>query len=167
MLNYVQNLQYYETCEVLEPLWVELEAALRSSTTIEDVLQSHSDFLDTCLRDCMLSQREVLSITSRLLATCLSFTRHVQQGLGHKVPHPSMKSGRARLLSEDGDRGGVAEQVKRSEERFERELVRLLDWLYNQGPPAVKGMVARLDFNGFYQHLYRIKDTPLTPTGLP
>ena len=146
---------------------MELEAKLRSSTTIEDVLKSHSDFLDTCLRDCMLSQREVLSITSRLLATCLSFTRHVQQAMGQKVSHPYMKSGRALLLSEDNERGGVADRVKKSEARFERELVRLLDWLYNQGPPAVKGMVARLDFNGFYQHLYRLKDTPITPTGLP
>ena len=163
MLNYVQNLQYFITCEVLEPLWAGLENSLRSASTIDDVLVRHNDFLDMCLKDCMLSNREVLKVTSRLLAICISFTRHVQQARGHKTPHSSIKGGRARLLSEDGGGSNVAEMVAGCEEKFKKELVKLLDWLYNRGPETVKGMVARLDFNGFYQDLYTPTNSLATP----
>ncbi len=164
MLNYVQNLQYYVTCEVLEPMWAGLETSLRSASTIDDVILLHNDFLDVCLRDCLLSNREVLIITSRLLDICLSFTRHIQTARGHKVTHTSAKSGRSRLLSEEVVPGSVADMVGSCEQKFKSELVKLLDWLYNRGPPEVRGMVARLDFNGFYQDLYMVRDSLATPT---
>ena len=67
------------TFEVLEPNWRLLEKNLRSVRTIDDVLSAHNDFLDKSLRDCLLSDREVLKIISRLSALCIAFTDYLQK----------------------------------------------------------------------------------------
>ncbi len=65
--------------QVLEPNWVLLESNLRSVHTIDDVLTAHNDFLDRSLRDCLLSDKEVLKIISRLLVVCERFTDHLRE----------------------------------------------------------------------------------------
>lgn len=86
MLNFVQNLQYYMTFEVLEPNWRELEKSLRSVHTIDDVLSTHTDFLDKSLRDCLLSDRELLKIVSRLSSLCITFTDYLQRSHPDDLP---------------------------------------------------------------------------------
>lgn len=161
MLNFVQNLQYYMMCEVLEPNWRQLEEGLRTVSNIDDVLLMHNDFLDKCLRDCMLSSREVLKTMSRLLAICNNFTIQVQLAGTQqdsreegKVQRAESTAGRSRLLSVDEGVPSVHEMVKECEKRFTAELVRLLGWLYSMTSESVGSMVARLDFNGFYKTWY-------------
>ena len=165
MLNFVQNLQYYMMCEVLEPNWAQLVQGLRSVSNIDDVLLMHNDFLDKCLRDCMLSNREVLTTMSRLLAICVSFTRHIQlagtwqegaKGEQEVKIQRSDLGGRSRLLSEDGVGGGtcIRDTVMECEQKFTSDLVQLLGWLYSMTSDSVGSMVARLDFNGFYKTRY-------------
>ena len=79
MLNFVQSLQYYMTMEVLEPNWCIFEKKLLSVATIDDVLRAHTDFLDTSLRDCLLSNRNILKTVSRLMELCLHFSQHMQE----------------------------------------------------------------------------------------
>ena len=79
MLNFVQSLQYYMTMEVLEPNWCIFEKKLLSVATIDDVLRAHTDFLDTSLRDCLLSDRNILKTVSRLMELCLHFSQHMQE----------------------------------------------------------------------------------------
>ncbi len=162
MLNFVQNLQYYMMCEVLEPNWRQLEEGLRSVSNIDDVLLMHNDFLDKCLRDCMLSSREVLKTMSRLLAICTNFTRHVQLA-GTQDQDPVREgqvqrsepiAGRSRLLSVEERMPSVREMVTECEKRFTAELVQLLEWLYSMSSESVGSMVTRLDFNGFYKTWY-------------
>ena len=171
MLNFVQNLQYYMMCEVLEPNWQQLEQGLRSVSNIDDVLLMHNDFLDKCLRDCMLSSREVLTTMSRLLAICISFTRHIQvagtrdkEGVGKDEGSESkgvaLHGGRSRLLSvEFGSGPSVREVVLDCERRFTADLVQLLEWLHSVNTEGVGSMVARLDFNGFYKTWYTTPNT--------
>ena len=79
MLNFVQSLQYYMTMEVLEPNWTSFERKLSRVATIDDILQAHTDFLDSSLRDCLLSDRNILKTVSRLLELCLHFSQHMQE----------------------------------------------------------------------------------------
>ncbi|KAI8065396.1 gamma-tubulin complex component protein [Gilbertella persicaria] len=62
MLTFIQQFAYYVTNEVLEPNWVRLEANLTRITTVDQVLQYHSDFLDTCLKECMLTNSKLLRV---------------------------------------------------------------------------------------------------------
>ena len=82
MLNFVQSLQYYMTMEVLEPNWSTFEERLGGVATIDDVLRAHTDFLDSSLRDCLLSDNSILRTVSRLLELCLHFSQHMQEQVG-------------------------------------------------------------------------------------
>merc|ERR1719166_898961 len=76
MLNFIQNLEYYMTFEVLEPNWEEMIAKIRSGkvANVDRVLQIHSDFLTTCLNDCLLSSPILLSTVKKLLGVCCEFS---------------------------------------------------------------------------------------------
>jgi gamma-tubulin complex component 2 len=41
--------------QVIEPHWREMEAALHRAHTADDLLSAHTNFLDTCLTECLLS----------------------------------------------------------------------------------------------------------------
>lgn len=66
MLVFVQQLHYFCTSEVIEPNWQSLMARLEKKEgqhTVDELMQDHVDFLDTCLKECMLTN-------SRLLRVC-------------------------------------------------------------------------------------------------
>ncbi len=75
MLNFLQNLEYYMTFEVLEPNWEGMIAKIRSGrvANVDQVLEIHSDFLSTCLNDCMLSSPQLLRTVKKLLGVCIDF----------------------------------------------------------------------------------------------
>lgn len=70
MLACVQQMLAFATFEVLEPNWRKLEGKLEAGKveTVDQLLREHVDFLDTCLKECML--------TSRKLITVRTFTLH-------------------------------------------------------------------------------------------
>ncbi|XP_008821394.1 gamma-tubulin complex component 2 isoform X2 [Nannospalax galili] len=79
MLNFVQNIQYYMMFEVMEPTWHILEKNLKSASNIDDVLGHHTSFLDNCLKDCMLTNPELLKVFSKLMSVCVMFTNCMQK----------------------------------------------------------------------------------------
>lgn len=76
MLVFVQQLLYFCTAEVIEPNWTKFMSSLSTSDdgqgnrpgsstrTVDELMQDHVDFLDTCLKECMLTN-------SKLLRVCL------------------------------------------------------------------------------------------------
>lgn len=64
MLKFVQHFAYYVTNVVLEPNYRRLETQLTTLATVDQVLQYHSDFLDTCLKECMLTNSKLLRVSS-------------------------------------------------------------------------------------------------------
>ncbi|KAH8830235.1 Spc98 family-domain-containing protein [Flagelloscypha sp. PMI_526] len=55
MLSFVQQILAFAAFEVLEPNWRKLEAKLDQVETVDQLLRDHVDFLDTCLKECMLT----------------------------------------------------------------------------------------------------------------
>jgi gamma-tubulin complex component 2 len=73
MLVFVQQLLYFCTAEVIEPNWQALMARLSTkedskdgtasvSRTVDELMQDHVDFLDTCLKECMLTNSNLLRV---------------------------------------------------------------------------------------------------------
>ena len=74
MLVFVQQLLYFCTAEVIEPNWAkfmsrlkEKEGAAGTSSsgfmrTVDELMQDHVDFLDTCLKECMLTNSKLLRV---------------------------------------------------------------------------------------------------------
>ncbi|KAF9366693.1 hypothetical protein BGX34_010368 [Mortierella sp. NVP85] len=75
MLAFVQQFTYYVCSEVLEPNWSDMVGKLGKVSTVDEVLQIHSDFLDTCLNQCMLTNSKLLKIYSKLMSTCTRFAK--------------------------------------------------------------------------------------------
>ncbi|ESK91942.1 spindle pole body component [Moniliophthora roreri MCA 2997] len=73
MLSFVQQILSFATFEVLEPNWRALEAKLDKVTTVDQLLRDHVDFLDTCLKECMLTSKKLLESYSKLIVTCSTF----------------------------------------------------------------------------------------------
>jgi gamma-tubulin complex component 2 len=78
MLVFVQQLLYFSTAEVVEPNWQNLmervngtEASsdqvpvndTKVNRTVDELMQDHVDFLDTCLKECMLTQAKLLKVS--------------------------------------------------------------------------------------------------------
>ena len=66
MLAFVRQVLAFATSEVLETQWRILEDKLARVETVDQVLKDHVDYLDTCLKQCMLT-------TPKLLQVSLSF----------------------------------------------------------------------------------------------
>lgn len=62
MLSFVQQILAFATFEVLEPNWRALEAKLTKVTTVDQLLRDHMDFLDTCLKESMLTSAKLLRV---------------------------------------------------------------------------------------------------------
>ncbi|KLO18249.1 hypothetical protein SCHPADRAFT_845287 [Schizopora paradoxa] len=89
MLAFIQHVMAFITYEVLEPNWRKLEAKLSSlanSTandkarakegSVEELLRDHVDFLDTCLKESMLTSSKLLTPLSKLITTCSTYTQY-------------------------------------------------------------------------------------------
>jgi gamma-tubulin complex component 2 len=75
MLVFVQQLLYFCTAEVIEPNWQSLMGRLSTKDdlrdtakptvrTVDELMQDHVDFLDTCLKECMLTNGRLLKVSS-------------------------------------------------------------------------------------------------------
>ncbi|KAJ9131568.1 Spindle pole body component [Pleurostoma richardsiae] len=87
MLVFVQQLLYFCTAEVIEPNWQALMSRLKAkddqkegwtgpTRTVDELMQDHVDFLDTCLKECMLTNSKLLRIHSKLMQTCTIFAAY-------------------------------------------------------------------------------------------
>ncbi|KAG5350540.1 hypothetical protein C0989_010519 [Termitomyces sp. Mn162] len=65
MLSFVQQILAFTTFEVLEPNWRALEVKLEKVTTVDQLLRDHVDFLDTCLKECMLTSSKLLKVSGK------------------------------------------------------------------------------------------------------
>ncbi|XP_016336614.1 gamma-tubulin complex component 2-like [Sinocyclocheilus anshuiensis] len=118
MLNFVQNIQYYMMFEVMEPTWHIMENNLKSASNIDDVLWYHTSFLDNCLKDCMLTNPELLRIFSKLMSVCVMFTNCMQRFTHSMRIDSEMK----RLTLEHGTMEGSSASAERTEEAEKKSL---------------------------------------------
>jgi len=92
MLNFVEQFTYYCTSEVIEPRWHELMAKVRgtdkngkplphhTSRTVDELMEDHVDFLDTCLKECMLMNPKLLRVRIRhFIPRSLRNSKHFYQ----------------------------------------------------------------------------------------
>ncbi|TVY36122.1 Spindle pole body component [Lachnellula subtilissima] len=184
MLVFVQQLLYFCTAEVIEPNWQALMARLNAKEdgkggpppvrTVDELMQDHVDFLDTCLKECMLTNSRLLRVHSKLMQTCTlfaSYTGHLSRELertdpdlaGAEKPAHMNQSQWARYQTHRSQRQGDSasnppgtedarlekmwEIVKKCEFHFSRHLQILLDSLNHYAATetvVLLGLCARL-----------------------
>lgn len=169
MIHLVQNLEYYMMFEVIEPNWHLLEDNLRSVTNIDGVLEHHNDFLDRCLKDCMLTSPELLRIVSKLMAVCVTFcncmVRYNHSAEVQKSESSAKDSASTapkvsiRHYDQMMSTGDIENTIGTFETNFSKFLIELLDKLSQlsstEKEQEMMNLVFRLDHNSFYSEYQR------------
>ncbi|KAJ6246461.1 gamma-tubulin complex component 2 [Anaeramoeba flamelloides] len=78
MLHFIQNLQYYMHFEVLEQNWIKFQKKIKNGNlqNIDQLMQIHENYLNDCLKQCMLTNPKLLSSLTKILSTCQIFANH-------------------------------------------------------------------------------------------
>jgi gamma-tubulin complex component 2 len=173
MLGFTTQISYYCTAEVIEPRFAQFMAKLAQVDTVDALMQDHVDFLDTCLKECMLTNQRLLRTYAKLVKTCLSFasyifqlSKHLEQadsalkcetrGLTNGTAARARQTPRREALhpvAGELDEAHLAimdEKLSNYEQHFERTLKVLLDTLnYYAGTETISllSLMMRLDWN--------------------
>ncbi|XP_046359513.1 gamma-tubulin complex component 2-like [Haliotis cracherodii] len=179
MLNFVQNFEYYMMFEVVEPNWHIFGHNMETVSNVDDVLAYHTDFLNNCLKDCMLTNPDLLKIVHKLMMVCVTFSNFIQrlnqstsverevdrltqatlQATGNERREDSQKKKAAtKVVTEHVDQLASSENFERTihnfDTNFSRLLVDLLDKIMDFSSTNYEhklfNILYRLDFNGFY-----------------
>uniref|UniRef100_K1PPH0 Gamma-tubulin complex component n=1 Tax=Magallana gigas TaxID=29159 RepID=K1PPH0_MAGGI len=180
MLNFVQNFEYYMMFEVVEQNWLMFQTNMENVSNIDDVLTYHSDFLNTCMNDCMLTDPDLLRIVHKLMVVCVTFSNFIQRLSlttaveSENVPtresslQATSKEHREQAMKEKLKTKVVAEHVDLmlGSENFERTIAnfdnnfsgkliellkKIMDLSSESGQFKLLNILYRLDFNGFYK----------------
>ncbi|KAH8665084.1 Spc98 family-domain-containing protein [Tricladium varicosporioides] len=128
MLAFVQQLLSFCTSEVIESNWQAFmkKLAVGEKTnfktgirTVDELMQDHVDFLDTCLKECMLTNGRLLKRHSKIARTCTLFALFTERF------SRELEKGDTDL----SDSGQLVTVVKRFELHFGKHLQLLLDEL--------------------------------------
>ena len=66
---------YYMQIEVLEPNYHKFKQQLRTVKTIDDIMMHHANFLDECLKQCLLTDQHLFRIITQINIRTLFFSR--------------------------------------------------------------------------------------------
>ena len=175
MLVFIQQLLYFCTAEVIEPNWQslmervngtaagtqsssllqidEVDGSKQVNRTVDELMQDHVDFLDTCLKECMLTQAKLLKVPlglhissmkqvtdehtqihSKLMTCCTMFATWTAASLARSMStaDPDLSAGAPGAPADarpyDATRlAKLEDTLKRYEDHFSRHLRILLD----------------------------------------
>lgn len=144
MLNCVQNLQYYMMVEVIEPNWHNFLEKMSKVTNVDQVLACHNDFLSSCMKDCMLTNPDLLHTVNALVGVCVSFCRFFEAA-------PSIECSSSAL----GD--NFESSISNFDETFSAALISLLNKISElaeeDNSEKMLNVLYRMDFNSYYTSL--------------
>ncbi|KAK1936623.1 Gamma-tubulin complex component 2 [Phytophthora citrophthora] len=78
MLHFQQNFVYYMMFEVISPRWHDFQQQLATAGTVDDILEFQGEFLDICLKECLLTDPELLRVLTRLMMVCMTFANSIE-----------------------------------------------------------------------------------------
>ncbi|CRK86952.1 CLUMA_CG000769, isoform A [Clunio marinus] len=136
MMNAIQNLEYYMMIEVIEPVWHIFMQQLAKAKNIDDVLIFHEDFLDHCLKNCMLTYPDLLKRIISVCNSCISFCQFIETSI------------------DEGNIMTFSQKVAEYDETFTTNVVRLLDAVTEiaetDNSEKFFSLCNRINFNHYY-----------------
>jgi gamma-tubulin complex component 2 len=175
MLHFCRDYIYYATVEVLEPQSHHFLASLEQAETIDVVLRSHETFLNSCLQELLLTEREQLYRgLSKVLSTCYTFAMNLhkfsstgaiqdsrtEHDVGAAQPSGVRRVQRVQqsyqaylsILSQKH----YAKMISKFKEIFETQLQSFLHHIRVESTTRhehfLSNMLTRLDYNDYYSH---------------
>ena len=179
MLHFLQNFVYYMTLEVVSPRGHEMHIGMETASDMDQVIDLHEKFLDSCLKECLLASQDLLKILTKLMTTCLLFADQMKRFfVDSEVPDSAIVPDR-RASGSEGVVASALQKHKRaiqseilnkeaSHEVFQRtlakftstfdsQLAEFLEKLWTASSrqhPQLLNLCVRLDYNGYYSKLF-------------
>jgi len=177
MIHFLQNFQYYMMVEVIEPNWHKFEASFRKVKTVDEVLKIHTDFVDSCLHECMLTDPRLVRILMKLMAICEAFadvikrlmnsiminTKPIQKGSERDKDKQKGAKGKPKhtekVIAQPIFDATLQTTIKEADEHFKYHLQLLLEALKafsttGESNHYMVHLLTRLDYNGFYSQYF-------------
>ncbi|XP_016949576.1 gamma-tubulin complex component 2 homolog isoform X2 [Drosophila biarmipes] len=137
MMNAIQNLEYYMMIEIIEPNWHIFIEKMKKVENVDNVLRLHQDFLDSCLKNCMLTESSQMNRSIfKLCNVCLKFCDFIQ------------------LETSLDPADTFSERVKRFDLEFTGLLISFLKQINTMAKKNTAdrfmNLVHRINFNAFY-----------------
>ncbi|KAG8035211.1 hypothetical protein G9C98_001701 [Cotesia typhae] len=137
MLDCIQHLEYYMMVEVIEPNWQTFINKMSKVTNVDDVLTVHQDLQDSYLKECMLTDPELLSSITGICNICIQFCNFIEESKTKSIVS-----------------GSFEETIGSLDVQFTDALHRLLNRIIalgcNNDFEKLLNVLCRLDFNLFY-----------------
>ncbi|KAL3266582.1 hypothetical protein HHI36_010746 [Cryptolaemus montrouzieri] len=146
MLHCVQNLEYHMMVEVIEPHWCSFMQKISKVNNVDEILFCHSDFLDSCLKDCMLTIPHILATIVKILAICVEFCKFMKTEL--VLHHPNQ-------LTNGDSAPSFKDKISEFDVDFTSALLTLLDQINELNKDTREhdrlfNLLYRMDFNVYY-----------------
>ncbi|KAK2587013.1 hypothetical protein KPH14_010977 [Odynerus spinipes] len=165
MLDCIQHLEYYMMIEVIEPNWLTFINKMSKVCNVDEVLSVHQDLQDSYLKECMLTDPDLLGCITGICATCIEFCNFMQRMSRYYIDAEltSMIGTNQDDVYESEMEGGSTsktftpsfeETILALDNKFTEALMRLLDRICDLGcdnnNEKLLNVLCRLDFNLFY-----------------
>jgi gamma-tubulin complex component 2 len=175
MLHFLQNFIYYVTYEVIGPRGSGMQSAIDNAQNMDEVIAVHEDFLDSCLKECLLASQDLLRILTKIMTTCILFadqmkrfataSQLMQQNQGSQNTKSTTESQfvirtkrriQAEYIRSETSHESYRRMISKFAEHFDTQLGEFLENLWadsNRHHPQLSNLCARLDYNGYYSDL--------------
>lgn len=86
--------------KVVGPNWHILQERLRAAADVDELQAAHENFLDTCLKECLLASQDLLRVLTKLMTTCLLFSENMSRFTqAHQVDEVPVRDAAERVRS--------------------------------------------------------------------
>ncbi|EAR93549.3 Spc97/Spc98 family protein (macronuclear) [Tetrahymena thermophila SB210] len=176
MIHYVKNFIYYICFEVIETKWQKLKSNLKSVQQFEDIIQHHDQFLDECLKECVLLDTSLINTIQSINSCCQTFAQFIQNNISIIKKPESQNT--AHLLNQDEKKTPLQQRKEQVEEqrkharilvaeknykdffqkytqKFDsslKDLMKIINNMITKYDTYLINLIARLDFDGFYSN---------------
>lgn len=173
MINFIKNIIYYFFNEVIEPNYLILIKNLQNSNSMEDVMNFHEKFLDSCYIECLLDDKNTAENLNNVVQCCSIFARLINKYynnvfLTEKDIHQKNIGNNYLGLNEFEKKRKKFEEQKEAIEKkylnfneminkfktgFEGRFKILIDHINNLNTtnnPHLTNLLTKLDYNNYY-----------------
>ncbi|XP_053661959.1 gamma-tubulin complex component 2 homolog [Anopheles marshallii] len=167
MLIAIQSFESYMMIEVIEPNWHIFYQNMKQVKNIDDVLNYHQDFLDQCLKNCMLTVPDLLKPIINLCNICIKFCDFLAESQRHFVDAEltcMLATGDDCSLSSESDyeqsattmapTESFSERVEQFRHDFTDQLMMLLRKIADVATLSTSerfiNLIYRINFNSYY-----------------
>ena len=167
MLHFIQQIIYFMFFEVVNPRWEDMEKSVFKAATMDELLAFHENFLDTCLKECMLTTPKLITvmfldkIICSLIKTCQlfsDFALHSLETLDGKIC--SKFGSTLESLNLNNEISSSFDYMRILDEMFMsqiRAFIECIEILGISETARLASLLSQLDYNGYYAH-----QTPVT-----